>query len=55
MKKAKNYKLKKILKNVKPYIKIDKKIVNVEDTEIEEHKFYQYKSCISINEQILIK
>ena len=35
---------------MKPYIKMDKEIIKFDDTEIEEYKFYQYKSSISIND-----
>ena len=40
-----NYKHKKL----KPYIKMDKKIIKLDETEIEEHKFHQYKSSIFMN------
>ena len=49
MKKVEHYKLKKILKKLKPYIKMDKKITKSDDTEIEEYGFHQYKRLISIN------
>ena len=49
-KKVENYKLKKLYKNLKPCIKMDKKIIKFDDTEIEEYKFHQYKSHISIND-----
>ena len=29
---------------------MDKKIIKFDDTEAEEYKFHQYKSCISIND-----
>ena len=35
---------------MKPYIKMDKEIIKFDDTEIEEYKFHQYKSSISIND-----
>ena len=38
---------KRIKKILKPYIKIDKKIMKLYDTEIEKYKFHQYKSPIS--------
>ena len=47
MKKVENYKLKKKLK---PCIKMDKKIIKFDDTEIEEYEFYQHESPISIND-----
>ena len=31
----------KVIKKLKPYIKMDKKIINFDDTEIEEYKFHQ--------------
>ena len=34
MKKAENYKLKKNFKNLKQYIKMDRKIIKLDDTEI---------------------
>ena len=42
----KNYKFKNILK---PYIKMDQKIIKFDDTEIEKYKFHQYKSPVSID------
>ena len=40
----------KIFKNfLKPYIKMDKKIIKFGYTEIEKQKFLQHKSLISIN------
>ena len=41
--KSKKYKLKTI-------IKMNKKIIKFDDNEIEQYKFYQYESLISINE-----
>ena len=39
-----------MFKKLKPYIVLDKKkIIKFDETEIEEYKFYQYKSPISIN------
>ena len=37
----------KSIKNSKAHVKMDKKKIG--DTEIEKHKFHQYKSLISIN------
>ena len=45
-----NYKLKDYEKILKPYIKMDKKIINFNDTEIEEYKYYRHNSPILINE-----
>ena len=45
----KNYKSKKLSKIFKPYIKMDKKIINFDNNEIEKYKFHQYKNPISIN------
>ena len=42
--------LKNYEKELKPYIKIDKKF---DDTEIQEYKFYQYNSPISINDIVI--
>ena len=36
-------------KNLKPYIKMDKKIISFDDTKIEEHKFQKNKSPVSIS------
>ena len=47
MKKVKNYKNYK--KYLKPYIKMDKKIIKFHDTGIEKYKFHQYKSPILID------
>ena len=44
-----NYKLNKYEKKLKPYIKMDKKILKSGDTEIGEYKFHQNKSPTSIN------
>ena len=45
----KNYKLKKLEKILKSYVKMDKKIIKFDDTEIEIHKFHQYERPISID------
>ena len=37
-------------KNLKLYLKMDKKIIKFDDTEIEEYKFHQNISPISIND-----
>ena len=50
MKKVETYKLKKLWRKLKPHIKMDNKIIKFDDIEIDEHKFYQYNSPISINE-----
>ena len=39
MKKGKNIYIKRIIKTLTPYIKMDKKIINFDDTEIEENEF----------------
>ena len=49
MKKSGTLQLIKIIKIFKAYIKIDKKIIKFSDTQIEKHKFHQYKSPILIN------
>ena len=38
------YKLKKLKKNLKPRIKIDKEIIKFDETKIEKHKFHQHKA-----------
>ena len=49
MKKEENYKLKKkIEKNLKPYIKVDKEI-KFDDTEIQKYKFHHHKNPFLIN------
>ena len=50
MKKAGNYKLKKITKKSKPYIKMDKQIKKFDDNEIEEYKLHPNKNPIFIND-----
>ena len=50
MKKVENYKSKKLLKKLKLYTKMGKKIIQSDDTEIEKYKFQQYKIPISIND-----
>ena len=45
----KNYKLKKLEKILKSYVKMDKKIIKFDDTEIEIYKFHQYERPISID------
>ena len=35
---------------MKAYIKIDKRIIKLDDIETEEYKFHRYKSPISIND-----
>ena len=47
-KKVESYKLKKIIKNLKVHIKMDKKIIKFGDNEIEVHKSHQYKGHILI-------
>ena len=42
-----NYKLKKYIKVLKLYMKMDEKILKFGDTEIKKHKFHQHKSRIS--------
>ena len=50
-KKVEYYKLKRLQKKkkLKPYIKMDKKIIKLDDAETEEYKFHKYKRPISIN------
>ena len=48
-KKIENYELKKLQKNLKPYIKMDINI-KFDDTEIEEGKFHYYKNPTSVND-----
>ena len=51
MKKLENYKLRNIItKNLKSYIKMDKKIIKFDDTEVKEYKFHQHKIPILIND-----
>ena len=50
-KEEENHILKNIYKTkLKPYMKIDKKIIKFDDTQIEEYEFHQYKRPISIND-----
>ena len=50
MKKSRKLKIKKIMNKIKPYIKIDNKVIKFDDTEIEENEFYQYKIPIWVND-----
>ena len=42
--------IKKFIKKIKPYIRMDKKIIKLDDIEIKEYEFQQYKSPILIND-----
>ena len=42
--------IKKFIKKIKPYIRMDKKIMKFDDIEIKEYEFQQYKSPILIND-----
>ena len=44
MKKSKKLQIKKIIIKFKAYIKMDKKIIKFDDTEIEEYNFNQLKA-----------
>ena len=48
-KNVENHKLKRNIKKLKLYIKIDKRIIKPDDTEMEKYTFHQHKSTISIN------
>ena len=48
--KSRTLNMKKIIKKIKLYMKMDKKIVKVDDTEIQEYKFHRHNSLISIND-----
>ena len=50
MRKRRKLSIKKIIKNLKPYIKMDKRIINFDDTEIKKCSFHQNKSFILIND-----
>ena len=50
MKKAEDYKFKKLFKFKTVYKKMDKKIIKFEGTKTEEYKFHQNKSSISIKD-----
>ena len=41
---------KKIIKKLESYMKMDKKVIKCDDTEIQEHKSHQYEGPISIND-----
>ena len=43
MKKVENYKFKKLWKKIKPCIKVDKRIIKFDNTEIEKYKFHHIK------------
>ena len=45
----KTLQVKEMIKKLKSYIKMDKKIINFDYTEIEEFKFHEYKSPFLIN------
>ena len=40
-KKVENYKFKRLQKNFKPFIKMDKKIIKFDDAEIKRYKFHK--------------
>ena len=40
MKKVKRKQIEKIITEIKPYLKMDKKIIKFDDIEIEEYKFH---------------
>ena len=42
--------MKKIIKDLKPYIKISQKIIKFDDIKIEEYEFHQHENPISIND-----
>ena len=42
--------IKKFIKKIKPYIRMDKKIIKFDDIEIKEYEFQQYKSPNLIND-----
>ena len=42
--------IKKFIKKIKPYIRMDKKIIKLDDIEIKEYEFQQYKSPNLIND-----
>ena len=50
MKKIKRYEVKKKKKSIKTICKNESKIIKFDDAEIEELKFHQYKSSISIKD-----
>ena len=41
MKKSRRKQIEKIIKEIKPYLKMDRKIINFDDIEIEEYEFHQ--------------
>ena len=55
MEKVKNYKLKKLSKFLKPYMKMKKTIVKFGDIKIKKQKFHQYKRPILIDNTDLDK
>ena len=42
--------IKKFIKKIKPYIRMDKKIIKLDDIEIKEYEFQQHKSPNLIND-----
>ena len=42
--------MKKLLKSLKPYTKMDQKIIKFYDSKIENYKFHQHKNPISIKD-----
>ena len=42
--------IKKFIKKIKPYIRMDKKIIKLDDIEIKEYEFQLYKSPNLIND-----
>ena len=45
-KKVENYKLKKHKKILRPYIKMDKNLINFDGTKVENYKFHQHEVLI---------
>ena len=50
MKKKIITKFEKLSQNLKPYIKMNQKIIKFDVTEIEEYEFYQYKNPVFISD-----
>ena len=50
-----SYNLKKLLKKSESYIKMDKKFIKFDVTEIKEYEFHQHENSISLNDIDIMK
>ena len=50
-----SHKLKKLLKKLESYIKMDKKFIKFDVTEIKEYEFHQHENSVSLNDIDIMK